>query len=153
MYIYIYIYTNTVLDGSVNLSVILFVRYRNHFPVVQFQNQAHSESSWHGSSFYNHLGHRRRPKFGVLHVPQVLFYIYRRRRRRKLPPQLFIITLLFYRRRRRRFPKWVPKAPPEGKENPAEGGCFASIYVCTYTHIYIFQKLFQFNIIILKITI
>ena len=32
-----HLYTNTVLDGS----VILFVRYRNHFPVVQFQNQAH----------------------------------------------------------------------------------------------------------------
>ena len=28
------VYTNTVLDGC----VILFVRYRNHFPVVQFQN-------------------------------------------------------------------------------------------------------------------
>ena len=31
------LYTNMVLDGS----VILFVRYRNHFTVVQFQNQAH----------------------------------------------------------------------------------------------------------------
>ena len=31
------IYTNTVLRGS----VILSVRYINHFPVVQFQNQAH----------------------------------------------------------------------------------------------------------------
>ena len=31
------LYTNTVLCGS----VILSVRYRNHFPVVQFQNQAH----------------------------------------------------------------------------------------------------------------
>ena len=29
-----------VLDGCVILSVCLFVRYRNHFPVVQFQNQA-----------------------------------------------------------------------------------------------------------------
>ena len=36
------LYTNTVLDGtSVCDSVILSVRYRNHFPVVQFQNQAH----------------------------------------------------------------------------------------------------------------
>ena len=36
------LYTNTVLDGtSVFDSVILSVRYRNHFPVVQFQNQAH----------------------------------------------------------------------------------------------------------------
>ena len=32
--LYMYLYTNTVLDGS----VILFVRYRNHFPVVQFQS-------------------------------------------------------------------------------------------------------------------
>ena len=31
------LYTNTVVDGC----VILFVRYRNNFPVVQFQNQAH----------------------------------------------------------------------------------------------------------------
>ena len=36
-----HLYTNTVLDGSVTLSVILSVRYRNHFPVVRFQNQAH----------------------------------------------------------------------------------------------------------------
>ena len=39
--VYKHLYTNTVLDGSVILSVILFTRYRNHFPVVQFQNQAH----------------------------------------------------------------------------------------------------------------
>ena len=32
----LYLYTSTVLDGS----VILFVHYRNHFAVVQFQNQA-----------------------------------------------------------------------------------------------------------------
>ena len=30
-----------LLDGSVTLSVTLSVRYRNNFPVVQFQNQAH----------------------------------------------------------------------------------------------------------------
>ena len=41
------LYTNTVLDGSVILSVILFVPYRNHFPVVQFQNQAHIRNT-HG---------------------------------------------------------------------------------------------------------
>ena len=34
----IYLYTDTVLSGSVCLSVRLFVRYRNHLPVVQFQN-------------------------------------------------------------------------------------------------------------------
>ena len=32
-----YLYANTVLSGL----VILSVRYRNHFPVVQFQNQSH----------------------------------------------------------------------------------------------------------------
>ena len=32
------LYTNTVLGVSVRLSVCLFVRYRNHLPVVQFQN-------------------------------------------------------------------------------------------------------------------
>ena len=36
-----YLYNNTVLDIGIIMSVILFVRYRNHFPVVQFQNQAH----------------------------------------------------------------------------------------------------------------
>ena len=32
------LYYNTVLDVGMILSVCLFVRYRNHFPVVQFQN-------------------------------------------------------------------------------------------------------------------
>ena len=41
LYLYINLYTNTVLDDPVILSVNLFVRYRNHFPVVQFKNQAH----------------------------------------------------------------------------------------------------------------
>ena len=36
-----YLYYNTLLEGWVILSVCLSVRYRNHFPVVQFQNQAH----------------------------------------------------------------------------------------------------------------
>ena len=35
---YKHLHTNTVLDGSVTLSVCLSVRYRNHFPAVQFQN-------------------------------------------------------------------------------------------------------------------
>ena len=37
----VYLYNNTVLDVGMILSVILFVHYRNHFPVVRFQNQAH----------------------------------------------------------------------------------------------------------------
>ena len=36
------LYNNTVLDVGMILSVILSVRYRNHFPVVQFQNQAYT---------------------------------------------------------------------------------------------------------------
>ena len=36
-----HLYNNTVLDVGMILSVILFVCYRNHFPVVGFQNQAH----------------------------------------------------------------------------------------------------------------
>ena len=32
------LYINRVLGGSVRLSVCLFVHYRNHLPVVQFQN-------------------------------------------------------------------------------------------------------------------
>ena len=36
-YVTFNLYYNTVLD----MSVILFVRYRNHFPVIQFQSQAH----------------------------------------------------------------------------------------------------------------
>ena len=32
------LYTNTLLDGSVTPSVTLSIRYRNHFPVVQFQS-------------------------------------------------------------------------------------------------------------------
>ena len=45
----VYLYTNTLLDGSVilsvcdsvGLSVIPSVRYRKHFPVVQLQNQTY----------------------------------------------------------------------------------------------------------------
>ena len=44
-----HLYTNTVLDvTSVCPSVILSVRYRNHFSVVRFQNQAHNWNS-HGT--------------------------------------------------------------------------------------------------------
>ena len=39
-----FLYTNTLLNGS----VILFVCHRNHFPVVQFQNQMHIQNP-HGT--------------------------------------------------------------------------------------------------------
>ena len=127
-------------------SVILSVRYRNHFPVVQFQNQAHI---WNprgtGNVFKTIWGAKGTPNF-------FLFLFFRRRRWRKLTP----------RPGRPRRPKYgapmapqiwgthdtpilffcflfllpPPKAPkggaegtttPEGEGNPAEDGCFASI--------------------------
>ena len=80
---------------TVCLSVILFVRYRNHFPVVQFQNQAHIrnphgtgqvfKSIWdaEGSPIFftfflpppSQVGCPRRPKF-------ILFLIFFHRRRK-----------------------------------------------------------------------
>ena len=70
-----YLYNNTVMDGSVIpwfcLSVCLSVRYRNHFPVVRFQNQAHIwnphetghvfKTIW-GAAGGRNLGRRRRSK-------------------------------------------------------------------------------------------
>ena len=80
----LYLYTNTVLDGSVNLSVChsvnlslclslcLSVCNRNHFPVVQLQNQAHIwnprgtghvfKTIW-GAPGAPWKGRQRRPKF------------------------------------------------------------------------------------------
>ena len=56
------LYTNTVLDGSVTLSV----RYRNPFPVVQFQNQAHIWSP-HGT------GHVFKTIWGAAGGPNFFF--------------------------------------------------------------------------------
>ena len=61
------LYTYTVLDGSVTLSV----RYRNHFPVVQFQNQAHIRNPHDpaevfktvGAAGARNMGHRSRLNF------------------------------------------------------------------------------------------
>ena len=60
------LYTNTVLDGS----VILPVRYRNHFPVVRFQNQAHIWNP-HGTGhiFKTIWGAEGTPNFGGLWRP------------------------------------------------------------------------------------
>ena len=60
-----YLYTFTVLDGSVILSVILFVRYRNHFPVVQFQNQAHIRNPHDPAEVFKTMGRPRRPLKGA----------------------------------------------------------------------------------------
>ena len=86
------LYTNTVLDGSVILSVGLSVRYRNHFPVVQFQNQAHIlnphgtghvfKTIW-GAAGAPCKGRRRRPKFGAPKAPQIFYLFFNRRRRRR----------------------------------------------------------------------
>ena len=60
------LYTNTVLGGSVILSirdsVIPSVRYRNHFPVDQFQNQAHI---WNPQG----TGHVFKPIWGAAGAP------------------------------------------------------------------------------------
>ena len=72
----IYILIQYWLALSLCVSVILFVRYRNHFPVVQFHSQAHIRNP-HG------MGQVFKTIWGAV--------------------------------------------PPEGEENPAKGGCFASI--------------------------
>ena len=72
----IYLYTNTLQDGSVTLSVILFVRYRSHFPVVRFQNQAHIWNP-HGT------GHVFKTIWGADGTP--IFFFFHRRRRRHSP--------------------------------------------------------------------
>ena len=55
-------------------SVILFVRYRNHFPVVQFQHQAHIRNP-HGTGQVSKT---------LLGDPVTPIFFYCRRRRRKL---------------------------------------------------------------------
>ena len=76
------LYTNTVLDGS----VILFIRYRNHFPVVQFQNPAHIRNH-HGTGqvfkiIWGAAGtpkkiffYRRRPEWGAQGTPNIFFLL------------------------------------------------------------------------------
>ena len=77
------------MDGS----VILFVRYRNHFPVVQFQNQAHIRNP-HGT------GQVIKTIWGVAGTPNLFFYRCRRRRipppqvgRAPMAPQIYIFFL------------------------------------------------------------
>ena len=56
------LYTNTVLVGS----VCLFVRCRNHLPVVQFQNETHIRNP-HGPAEVLR-------SFGALKVPQIFIF-------------------------------------------------------------------------------
>ena len=68
------LYTNTVLDGlvmlSVCLSVILSVRYRNHFPVAQFQIQAHIWNPHDPAKVFKTMV---RPK---LEAPQIFLFFF-----------------------------------------------------------------------------
>ena len=47
------------------LSVCLFVRYRNHFPVVRFQNQAHIRNPHDPAEVFKNKGRLRRPLKGA----------------------------------------------------------------------------------------
>ena len=68
-----------VLDVGMIMSEIVSVRYRNHFPVVRFQNQAHIWNP-HGT------GHVFKTIWGAAGAepPEYIFFFYRRQRRRKL---------------------------------------------------------------------
>ena len=86
--------------------MILFVRYRNHFPVVQFQNQAHIQNL-HGT------GQVSKTIWGAARAPNFIF--------------IAAEGGGFAKR------GVYGASPPEGDRNPAEGGCFASIYIFIYT--------------------
>ena len=62
---------------AVSLQYSCAVRYRNHFPVVRFQNQAHIWNP-HGT------GHVFKTIWGALGTP---IFFYRHRKRRKLKPR------------------------------------------------------------------
>jgi len=112
---------------SLCLWFCLSVRYRNHFPVVQFQNQAHIWNP-HGT------GQVFKTIWGFIFffiAPNFLFF-YRRRRWRKLPPQVghpkFSSCTSFTAAEGGGFPIVVAKGatPPEREGNPTEGGYFAN---------------------------
>ena len=113
--------------------MILSVRYRNDFPVVQFQNQAHIRNP-HGTGqvFKTIWAPQAAPERGTGGAPIFFLFLNRRRSRRKLPPQVgrpwrlkfFCLSFTFYRRPRRLVPKWVPEAPPQRwhQRRPPNGG-------------------------------
>ena len=94
--------------------VCLFVRYRNHLPVVQFQNQTHIRKIFiavRGGGF-------RHPKWGAAGALNFYYFLL------LLPPPKAAVSQMGAE----------GATAPEGEENPAEGGCFASIYIYIYTH-------------------
>ena len=113
-------------------SVILSVRYRNHFPVVQFQNQAHIwnprgtdhvfKTIWgaRGTSiFFYH-----RPQWGAPGAPNSYYCL-------SPPPKAAASQM-----GGSGAPTGAPRAPKggardatptEGEGNPTEGGYFASL--------------------------
>ena len=97
-----YLYYNTVLV----VSVILFVGYKNHLTVVQFKNQAHIWNP-HGT------GQVFKTILGTVGTPNLF-------------PHSFVAAegggFLNERWRDRSL---------GGRGNPAEGGCFTSIYIHT----------------------
>ena len=108
---------------SLCVSVWLSVRYRNHFPVVRFQNQAHIWNP-HGT------GHVFKP-FGAPKAAQIFFFSFTAAEGGGCPNG------------RRRHPNGGAEgaAPPEGEGNPAEGGSSRvytihiykfNIYLCPY---------------------
>ena len=117
-------------------SVILSVRYRNHFPIVQFQNQAHIWNPRGTGHVFKPFGApQAAPERGARGAPNFFPLFYRRRRRRKLPLQVgcpgrsnFFFS---YCHRRQWFPKGGAGGAthPEGEGNPAVGGYFASMYI------------------------
>ena len=60
----------------------LSVRYRNHFPVVQFQNQAHIRNPHDPAEVFKTMGSEGARNMGRRRQPNFLFY--RRRRRRQM---------------------------------------------------------------------
>ena len=109
-----HLYTNTLLDGSVILSVCSFA-IETTFPLSNFKSKHTFGILMTPRKFLN-LG-RRHSKFVAPQVPQFFFVSPPKAADTAASagappvPQTFFI---FYRRERRRFPKWAPTAP-EGR--------------------------------------
>ena len=100
----------------------LFVRYRNHYPVVLFQNQAHIQNPHGmGQAFKtfapNYSFFLSPPKAADSAAPS-------------WAPQIFVPYFLLPLPKVAVFQMGAEGvAPPEGERNPAEGGCFASLQI------------------------
>ena len=133
IYIYTYLYTISIFYIIIRYWVCLFVRYRNHLPVVQFQNQAQIRNP-HGTTevFKTIWGRRWRPLKGAPIGTRIIFLTPLKAVDSAVPNFIYFFILLPP-------PKAVVSrmgaegaAPSEGEGNPAEGGCFASIYRYEY---------------------